>query len=386
MSPILFATIGDPTNYQMVKYSIQGKEKESKISFLALKELLASQMKTVAIIGISTAATLQCDCNDYQSCSECIIKKAKEDHGVIADEYIVAPNIYKNFKSKPDYYLSYVYYKSLKILEREKPDEVYLDTTHGVNYMPILGKDALLLATSAYSARHEKSVAFKMYNSDPVIKGIAGPYELHVMESINITPLSGLKHVTTQILNREKNSFQSVRKIIDVDKLYKIARGLDNGLFVYFVDKSEEIEELMKKFDTDEEVKVDISEGKVITSRYKDVSYALAHALLYVSLRFKRDGECLDLGALEDLARKYTDAVTSTIIRNEIDNIGDVKENIKNERKLLRDVFGSQEGGFDKRILYAHGGLPYAGTYVYEYNGKICVSYGDKIGKIEEQM
>jgi len=49
-----------------------------------------------------------------------------------------------------------------------------------------------------------------MYNSDPVIKGMIDPYELHVMESLNITPLSGLKHITTQVLNKDKNSFQKV--------------------------------------------------------------------------------------------------------------------------------------------------------------------------------
>jgi len=171
-----------------------------------------------------------------------------------------------------------------------------------------------------------------------------------------------------------------------LEKLYKITRGLDNGLFVYFADKSEEIEELIEKLDVNEEVKIEKDDVKNISSTYKDISYALAHALLYVSLRFEREGKCLDIDTLKDLVEKYTDSVTSTIIKNEIDRIRDKKGNVANEKRLLRDVFGSQEGGFDRRLLYAHGGLPYTGTYVYESNGKICVRYGDKIEKIEEQV
>jgi len=387
-SSILFATIGDFTNYQVVEYSIQGKKERSKVSFLALKKFL-NISKAVAILGISTAERLECKCEDYKSCSECIVSRARE-YEIIADEYIIAPIIFKNFKSKPEYFYSYVYYKALGILEREKPEEIYLDTTHGVNYMPVLAKDALLLATSAYAARHEKKVGLKIYNSDPVARGFEGPYELHSIESIEITPLSGLKYVTSQILNKDKNFFQSLvreKALRNVDEIYKIASALDNGLFIYLAEKSKGI--LVKIFDS-EDVKVEVIESekgeKIIKSEYKGMSHALVHALLYVALRFKIEGECLDIDTLRELAEKYADVVTSTIIKNEINIIEKEKGRIGVERKLLREIFGGQEGGFDKRIIYAHGGLPRAGTYIYKFGEKICVSYGDKIGEIENYV
>jgi len=387
-SSILFATIGDPTTYQAVEYSIQDKKETSKVSFVPLKKLL-NISKAVAILGISTAERLECECEDYKSCSECIVSKARE-YEIIADEYIIAPNIFKNFKSKPEYFYSYVYCKALGILEREKPEEIYLDTTHGVNYMPVLAKDALLLATSAYAARHEKKVAFKIYNSDPVVRDFPGPYELHSIESIEITPLSGLKYVASQILNKDKNFFQNLvteNVLRNVNEIYRIASALDNGLFIYLAEKSKEFP--IKIFDS-EDVKVEVIESekgeKIIKSEYKGMSHALVHALFYVALRFKIEGGCFDLDTLRELAEKYADVVTRTIIKNEINKIEKEKGKIGAERKLLREIFSGHERGFDKRILYAHGGLPYAGTYIYKSGEKICVSYGDKIGEIENNV
>ena len=395
MSAIIFATIGDPTVYKEVKYSFQGKEERSNVSFLAIKKFLEPIPKTVAILGISVAEKLGCkdECTaSYDQCKQCIVEKSK-GFGVNADEYIVAPNILGIFKSKPDYYFSHVYYNSLKILENEKPNKIYLDTTHGINYMPILAKDALLLATSAYAARQEKEVSFGMFNSDPYVKDIEGPYEIHLTESIRVSPLAGLKYVTTQILNKDLNYFQSLKKEgVDFIKIHKIARGLDNGLFVYFADKAEEIQGLIKKFEADEKVDIKFEAG-TIKLEYKDAKHALVHALLYVALRFKKEGGCLDLETLENFAKVYADKVTSTIIRNEIDRIKENADKITSEKKLLREI-AKEEGekrDFDQRILYAHGGLPYAGTYVYRSGEKICISYiadNDKtnINKIEEHM
>ena len=439
MATIIFATIGDPTGYKVVEYFIQNKKPvSSKVSYLALKELLCQDtsqpqdIKTVAIIGISTAdsfkristtGNLGCNCDDYNSCSKCIIDKAKE-FDVRADEFIVAPNMYKNFKSKPDYYFTYVYYSTLKILENEENlTGVYLDITHGVNYMVDLAKEALLLATSAYASGKEKSVTFKVYNSDPLFRDETGqtskgPYEIREIEKRTINPLLGLKHVTTQILSRisvDSNYFQNLRKdkvINDITKITKSTNALDNGLFVYFADKSSEIQKIMESLES----KMDIDMEKCSDSQkcddeirieFKPGSYALLHSLLYIALRFKAKGNCLDINMLKEFAEKYADKVTRTIIENEIDiSIEKHKDKIGKEKKLLREItkgekiergsqrVGEKEGegksaekrGFEKRILYAHGGLPEAGTYVYEQDGKICVTYGDKIDEIENQL
>jgi len=436
MTAIIFATIGDATGYKEVEYFIQDKKPvSSKVSYLALKELLRQgtpqppEIKTVAVIGISTADSLKCSCDNYDSCSECIINNAK-GAGVNADEFVVAPNMYKNFKSKPDYYFTYVYYNALKILEKENPTDVYLDITHGVNYMVDLAKEALLLAISAYTSgdeneldqkigkNYEKSVTFKVYNSDPVFRDQTGqiskgPYEIREIEKRTINPLLGLKHVTTQILSRidvDSNYFQNLRKdgvINDVKKITKFTNALDNGLFVYFAHKSSEIKSIMSNLES--KMKIGMKKhNNIIEIEFKPGSYALLHSLLYIALRFKAEGNCLDIDTLKQLAEKYADTVTRTIIKNEIDNtIEKYKGKIGKDKKLLSEIIkdeelekcikqckGEKEGegksnekrGIEKRILYAHGGLPYAGTYVYEHNGKICVSYGDKIGKIEEQM
>lgn len=398
MSAIIFATIGDPTVYQEKEYTFQGNGSvKSKASFLAIKEFLKSEIsKTVVILGISVAEKLKCKdkCTDYDSCRQCITDMTSKELGINDDksiEYMIAPNILGNFKSKPDYFFSYVYYNSLRILEKEKPKKIYLDTSQGINYMPILGKDALLLATSAYAAKQGEEISFGTFNSDPVTN-IKGPYEIHLTESIRISPLAGLKYVTTQILNKDLNYFKSLEDegiITDgnnnVEKIYRMAIGLDNGLFVYFADKSDEIQDLIKKFEVDEKV-VMRSVGENIILEYKDAKHALVHALLYVALKFKKDEQCLDLEKLKEFANKYADAVTSAIIMNEIEQIEEKKRNITEQKKLLKDVLGKSGNRLDQRILYAHGGLPFIATYVYKSGEKICITYGDKIDEIEKHM
>ena len=409
MTTIIFATIGDPKRYEEVEYFIQGKSPvRSRMSFLALKDLLPnpSDIKTVAIIGISTADIFGCECKDYSLCSTCISNKAGEI-GVKVDEFIVPPNPYKNFKTKPEYYFTYVYYKALKILERENPTDVYLDITHGINYMIDLAKEALLLAVSAYAAMQGKNINFRVYNSDPIMmdanrKVLKGPYEIHEIEKRTITPLLGLKHITTQIISRDKNYFQILRRdgvIDDVKKIAKFANALDNGLFVYFADKSNEIQRIKDSLES-KLTEVNMNIDNEIRIEFKPGSYALAHSLLYIALHFKpKGGNCLDIEALKEFAEKYADEVTKTIIQNEIDNtIEKNKDRIGKEKKLLAEIVKSgleellgkqkdvEKKGGNKRILYAHGGLPLAWTYVYEQDGKICVTYGDKINEVENNM
>jgi len=394
MSAIIFATIGDPTRYEEKEYTFQGKGPVSKkATSLAIKEFLKSEIsKIVVILGISVAENLERKdkCTNYESCRQCITDMTSKKLGINADEsieYMIAPNIFGNFKSKPDYFFSYVYYNSLRILEDKKPKKIYLDTSQGINYMPIRGKDALLLATSAYAAKQGEEVLFMMFNSDPVTS-IKGPYEIHLTESIRISPLAGLKYVTAQILNKDLNYFKSLEAegIITVEKIYRMAMGLDNGLFAYFAEKSNEIQGLIEKFKANEEVDIKPVQGGNIVLEYKDAKHALVHALLYVASKFKKDGQCLDLEKLKEFANKYADAVTSAIIMNEIEQIEEKKRNITEQKKLLKDVLGKSGNRLDQRILYAHGGLPFIATYVYKSGEKICITYDDKIDEIEKNM
>lgn len=57
------------------------------------------------------------------------------------------------------------------LISLQEVDEVYVDGTRGINHMPILAKDAVILALSVYSIRRGKGVKLFVYNSDPIEEG-----------------------------------------------------------------------------------------------------------------------------------------------------------------------------------------------------------------------
>ncbi|AAK41626.1 TIGR01897 family CRISPR-associated protein [Saccharolobus solfataricus] len=377
MASIVFSTIGNPKGYQKVTYEIDGEKFESNVSVLALRDLLKVD-KTVVILGISVADVYNCKYADYRSCKECIIQNSKNDLG-ISESYVVAPNVYQKFKGKPDHYFTYIYYHSLRILEKEGINEVFIDTTHGINYMGVLAKEAIQLAVSAYAAKSEKEVKVSLYNSDPVGKDVSDTVKLHEIEAIKISPLSGLKYVTYQILNKDKNFFNKIFSD-SVNAIPRFATALDNGLFIYLSEKDSSLHLKRLEDDLSKDPLLTPSENE-INVVYKDMKYALSHALFYVISRFSGN---VDLDTLRHYAETYADKVTRAIIENEVDKIE--KYQMGSERKLLGEYMKVEGKGFDKRILYAHGGLPYAGTYVYKEKDKVYVTYGDKIDEIERQI
>ena len=60
-----------------------------------------------------------------------------------------------------------VYYQVYNSLIKGNYTEVYLDITHGINYMPHLASEAVRLAAYVYAVRNRKSVSLVTVNSDP---------------------------------------------------------------------------------------------------------------------------------------------------------------------------------------------------------------------------
>lgn len=153
--------------------------------------------------GVSLSS--KSDCKNYDDCSQDALKYVV-NHGIKADKIIIAPNIYGN----PQSYFSYVYISALEEMINNDIDEVILDITHGINYMPVLAKDAITLALATYVAYKsikevkEKKVKFTVYNSDPVTGNNPGPYKINIISETTFTQLSGIKYITSQLMNKTR--------------------------------------------------------------------------------------------------------------------------------------------------------------------------------------
>ena len=71
------------------------------------------------------------------------------------------------FSEDPNLYQLAVYYHVYNALIKGNYTEVYLDITHGINYMPHLASEAVRLAAYVYAVRNRKNVSLVTVNSDP---------------------------------------------------------------------------------------------------------------------------------------------------------------------------------------------------------------------------
>ena len=71
------------------------------------------------------------------------------------------------FDSRPNLYQLVTYYHVYRALVSGDYGEVYLDSTHGINYMPLLVNEAVRFAIYTYSARRLRRIRYIVVNSDP---------------------------------------------------------------------------------------------------------------------------------------------------------------------------------------------------------------------------
>jgi len=170
---ILIAPVGNIERYEEVTYVIENTEKKSKVSFSILEEI--KKTEKIIIIALDTLADKG---KNYEEIEEDVknkifsfIKKEKLLKSENLD-VMVAPGVgrfsgNKIFKGNMRDYYSFLFYHLSKIfLEGDEPLEIYLDLSHGINYMPVLTYQAIKEAGALVAIKRE--VKLETYNSDPV--------------------------------------------------------------------------------------------------------------------------------------------------------------------------------------------------------------------------
>ncbi|WP_010916533.1 CRISPR-associated CARF protein Csx1 [Thermoplasma volcanium] len=403
---ILFAPIGDPKNYDEVKYRIDGKDYPSNASFKVIKEAL-NMDETIVYAGLSLCTNS--NYNDYVSCSNYISNLVKDKLQLNDESVIVAPNIYGDKFTQPDgkntLYFDFIYYNTLKILENEKPDEIYIDITHGINYMPLLATDAIRLATYTYLLGRN-SIDLAIFNSEPVIKGYSGPYNIANVYSERLYVRQALLSVLMPFLSNENknNITNKVLKGINncnSDLIYSNANALFSGIFPFVLLSRREIEQCIKS--VERKIKIldynnfGIEFNTSHKPVYKDtmpIELSYLHSLLYIIEKIignMPDSSCVKISDIKDLAKRFSTSETiSKLVESEIDSIEKL-QNISDKPQLLAVIKHSQSSPksicqADKRNLLAHGGFEQNVVYLWRENGEICVNYCDCIENVRNHL
>lgn len=405
-SVVLFSVFGDPTGYKKVSYRIGNSVIPSYTSTKALCKAKTPK-KTVVFVSFTLYHKLIKDITtsseelSYSNLLEEMVEellKIKAVDDLVKEcsnvEFVVSPGVgmfsdgenkrfyvYKEESvipstNKINLYFNHLYYKVFS--ELSDYPEVYVDLTHGINYMPIALYDTVNTAVMAYG---EGSVYF--YNSDPLVTRNDNPdIELNVNE-INATKYESSKsfnNLISQFLSKNKDDY----KISDIDKMFKLARATQAGVYIfvyYFKDfimsKLRDVETRLAQI---ENMKVKIKESNnVVEIVYQlDIPnyYYLAHGLLY-SLSKLVNYEKIDEKVFIDWIIKYATPTVGALIEEEL-------VNRSRERRKAEECYGIK-----KRNFIAHVGLldKIADVKINPSSKEIVsVKYKNEKGRLEELL
>ncbi|NON61642.1 CRISPR-associated CARF protein Csx1 [Acidianus sp. RZ1] len=404
----LISIIGKPSQYKQTSYKFQGNQGTYYLSSQMLDQEINPNYR-ILIAGMSLLDDVKnFNCKDYETCSNLVKDYLKEnsnvDHNVgpfarTASKIIVTPNVFGNkyTQSKPglDLYFNYVYKQVLDyLLSLDNVSEVHLDVTHGINYMPVLGKDAITLALSVYSILKNKEVNFSVYNSDPYVKDAV--LNINVIERYTLDVRRSISNIVSPFFNQNIENLISPSKVIDGGQCWykpklimRVATALASGNFIYLATKDirDALECVENSIST-----INLKMSNNLIEYYPSHKRQLVnvHALCKVANDVFYRGNGIALKDLEDLAKKYSlNETIEILIRNEINLIKRVEGSIPEDPKLLDIIMGGdglKKCNANKRNLFAHGGFERKVTYLWKSNDEIYVSYRDCLDNVENQL
>ncbi|BCU68857.1 CRISPR-associated CARF protein Csx1 [Stygiolobus caldivivus] len=404
---VLFAPIGDPKNYEQVNYIIDSKTLQTNASFKAIEQALDVD-DVIVYAGLSLCKPPK----DYNTCFENISTDVKQKLNLDKEKVIVAPNIFGSKFIQADrkntLYYNFIYYNTLKILEEEKPDEVYIDITHGINYMPLLATDAIKLATYTYVVeKGEDKLRLTIFDSEPVIRGNPGPYNIDKVFEGKVYMRQAVLFIVTPFLSSENKSNvkKAVGKTCDTDLIYSLANALFSGIFPYIVLSRDEVKKCLDGIEgeikvldhKDFIVKIQLDNDVLTYKTVLPIEISYVHSLLTAINGIVRGintinyggSEWVSLEDIESLAKKFSSSETiSAVVRNEVDKLKSVK--VGESPQLLAEVLDGEKPrkkcSADERNLFAHGGFEKNVTYLLGKDGKTYVSYVDCKGEVKNHL
>jgi CRISPR-associated protein Csx1 len=453
---IVIASWGNPTNNKEIKswknpegwkrvtYTYNQIEKCTFASTLALTEILNIDYGNVIIFLPSSLAA---DPNIYggifnnknidfniieNGIRNFISQFINQRHGNISPKLIVVPSIGSfgkfKFEGNAESYLTSIYYHTLDMLKRnynnnrKKKLHIHLDITHGINYMPLMCKEAVELAANTFAVITDKEVQVTVYNSDPVSPPPQQDncdIKLNINEIYKIT-YNGCKSMEQLLLkfvldyNINNNYYEN--KLIkdvnadisqdDLECLYKLSKAVSSGILLVLPYKDSLIRCLKDKLERllkDNAREAKLNNNFVIEHPKSSYRIALLHSVLTVLDSIKLD-VCKEGGwigvsfeSLKDKLEYYKNTLDSVyyIVSNELnalDTLDKAQKIPTNNYELYgRIKYGSsfnnsKEGKADSRVLYAHAGLEENVTFIKKVDDKIFVSYGNYFKKVFEKI
>lgn len=295
-----------------------------------------------------------------------------------------------------DFFYFTLFELSKMLVELENESKVYLDISHGINFMPTLTYRALneILGVLAFTKR----ISLEIYNSDPVQQGVDQAI-IHVVERrdsvqprISAHPLA--RGGNCMLLATNVNDCNLSREISEVARidgrelthlnvfLSSIINGLPLALYKFYPDSAEMFRRLERVLDT-WKGKITCSEGRLVERRVRFTEDFMRYVRLWVaarSLALARKEE-VSLDELKQMSKRifwYYGQQKLLISRT----LGEISRELEDQPSLgwmpLGQALGKTTGKFSADNFLAHAGLEYNVTEVSKReDGKVLLRYSE---------
>lgn len=384
MKTLLIAPWGKP-DWDEVTY-IYNKEKiKSRTSLVILQRKLFPE-RTI-IIALDTLATSG---NNYEevvkNAEETVEAKAKE-FGIENFDIIIAPGVggfpHGRFSGAMLDYYYFLIYRISKIVVK-LPQEIHLDLTHGINFMPVLTYRVLREILGIINIF--KKVRFIVYNADPYTKSISREIHVNIVEDTNPAPapinekmkdLRMLKPAVEMSPAEIKAIFQQELKIPEEPRpedisafLGALYNGFPLALFSFFHDPKtldaliqENFSIYKKHIKVEKENELHIKRELKFTNDFKVCLFARLTAELLKKKRLisKKQNE-VKIEDIENLNKNlfsYDKRIEQKITNDLYKIKQDMQNRILKEWKIYNEIRDAPVGRPDLRNFIAHSGFEY---------------------------
>lgn len=425
---ILFEVWGNYKNWRKVNYFFNEKNKESETSLPVLYEDIKPE-KVFIILSDTLIDNFVSNSKDIEYID--FIDKIKEDvlnfvnNGILQKEnLLVIPGIgsfeKSEFMGNPNNFFYLLYYEVVKkineLLEESTENnknlneiEVFLDITHGINYMTVMTYRALKDIFSIISFFYK--VKFTVLNSDPVVGSNVNEVNINQIENINLVPqFNFYKFNNTRLLRPfEKidcsKKIDIGQKINNIEKnnnkiindCYAFAGSFQNALLPFIYYFYPDIVQLGKMLDNiicffKEYLAIEnMGSNKISIIQQINIQplfQSLLQVFLISNLLIKKysigEKAEIELKEFNQLINLYNFSPTLKIrLTKELEKIKNIK-NIENEYKDYGNfaIDNYQEtNNIDDRNLYAHCGFAYTITQIKKVNEKVFIKVKDSVLK-----
>ncbi|MEM2405320.1 MAG: CRISPR-associated CARF protein Csx1 [Candidatus Methanomethylicia archaeon] len=236
MKSILVATWGNPwiPGWSSVEYVYGNNSIKSRSSLPLLLNSLSPDLTLIVVLD--TVANKRFNSyNDllrnveyrYREFLKSLMDEARSDLACNVS-FIVAPGVgrfkfddyYFRFSGSLSDFYAYTLYALLKYFLCNEELTVYLDLTHGINFMPTLTYRCIREMLNALALT--TSVELKVFNSDPYVRNVTDKMEIHLVEDRVVSPLLAFQPMKIGGVHRLLSQFEQNDGIIEVIKRFSL--------------------------------------------------------------------------------------------------------------------------------------------------------------------